>query len=202
MSKYTLYGCGGHARSVAEVILHNDDGANITFVDEAAKPGEKIFGFDVLSSSNDNNAEMFVAIGSNKNRMELTELLDKKAANIISSDAHIGRESQIGSGCFIGHEAYLGPLVRVGDGSIINTRAILEHEVKLGNFSQVGPRATIGGRTTIGDNVFIGLGATIIDGLAICSDVTIGAGAVVTKDISHPGTYVGIPARRIDGEKN
>ena len=31
----------------------------------------------------------------------------------------------------------------------------------------------------------------------ICDNAVIGAGAVVTKDITEPGTYVGIPARKI-----
>ena len=37
----------------------------------------------------------------------------------------------------------------------------------------------------------------LISTVDICSNVTIGAGAVVTRDITHPGTYVGNPARRV-----
>jgi len=49
----------------------------------------------------------------------------------------------------------------------------------------------------IGDRVFIGVGATVVDGITICADVTIGAGGVVIGDIIDPGTYVGVPVRRV-----
>ena len=45
--------------------------------------------------------------------------------------------------------------------------------------------------------MLVGTGAQILQGLTICDDTIIGAGAVVTKDILEPGTYVGIPAKKI-----
>ncbi|MEK7594267.1 MAG: NeuD/PglB/VioB family sugar acetyltransferase [Patescibacteria group bacterium] len=196
---YVIYGCGGHARSVAEVILYNQPDAKLTFVDDAARPDEKIFGFDVVADSPASGGVGFVALGDNLKRQSICESLGDNLTQVIAKDAHIGRDTELGAGCFVGHEAYTGPLVSVGEASIINTRAIVEHEVKIGRASQICPGVIIGGRTTIGDNVFVGLGATIIDGITICSDVIIGAGAVVVNNIDQPGTYVGVPARRIDG---
>ena len=34
--------------------------------------------------------------------------------------------------------------------------------------------------------------------IKIGTDVVIGAGAVVVKDIEAPGTYVGVPARKLE----
>ena len=50
------------------------------------------------------------------------------------------------------------------------------------------------GDVTLGDRVFVGANATIRNLVSVCSNVVIGAGAVVTKDITEPGTYVGVPA--------
>jgi acetyltransferase-like isoleucine patch superfamily enzyme len=43
----------------------------------------------------------------------------------------------------------------------------------------------------------VGIGATVSNGLTVCGDCMIGAGAVVVKNIDAPGTYVGVPARRM-----
>lgn len=197
-NEFIVYGCGGHARSVADVILSNSGDVRLTFVDEAAQPGEQIFGFDVVPEVEPNsNQAYFLAIGNNEKRRQMRETLGKPLTEVIAHNAYVGREAVIGPGCFIGHEAYIGPLARVGEDTIVNTRAIIEHEVEIGRDSQIAPGVIIGGRTRVGDNVFVGLGATVLDGLEICSDVVIGASAVVVKSITEPGTYVGIPAQKV-----
>ncbi|RMX24909.1 serine acetyltransferase [Limosilactobacillus reuteri] len=54
----------------------------------------------------------------------------------------------------------------------------------------------------IGNNVELGVGASIIGGVKIANNVKIGAGAVVLSSCEEEGvTLVGIPARKISGEK-
>lgn len=48
-------------------------------------------------------------------------------------------------------------------------------------------------KIVVGNNVTLGTKATIMAN--ICDDVVIGAGAVVTKNITKPGIYAGVPAR-------
>lgn len=43
----------------------------------------------------------------------------------------------------------------------------------------------------------IGAGATVKNNLIICEKTVVGAGAAVVRNIEEPGTYVGVPARRI-----
>lgn len=49
----------------------------------------------------------------------------------------------------------------------------------------------------LGDNVVIGTGSTVIGPITICDNVIVGAMSLVNKDICEPGTYVGIPAKKI-----
>lgn len=192
-NKIHIIGCGGHARSVADVILNNDPSAQLIFVDENARDKETIFGFPVVKSLPQDARNIFIAIGDNEKRRKMSE--GKKLISVISKTAYISPTAVIEDGCFIASGAHIGPFVRIGTGTIINTNAVVEHEVQVGEFCHLAPHTTVCGRTTIGDDVFIGAGATVIDKIDICSNVTIGAGGVVAKNIEISDVYVGIPAK-------
>ena len=71
------------------------------------------------------------------------------------------------------------------------------HNVQIGDYTTIAPNAVILGFVNIERKCYIGANSSILPHITICEDVIIGAGTVVTKDITEPGTYVGIPARRI-----
>lgn len=195
-----IFGCGGHARSVADIHISNEPKSTIAFIDKGAKENEKIVGFIVnkeyIPSITD---KLFLGIGDNHLRYEKGEELKNHIfVSIISSRAHIGTGAVINPGCFIGNYCHIGPDATIGKNSIINNGAIVEHEVIIGEYCHLAPNVTVSGRTTLGDLVFVGVGATIINNISICSNVIIGAGATVTKNITEPGTYVGTPAKKIN----
>lgn len=198
-----IVGCGGHARSVANVLIHNGE-LDFCFLDEQAKPHETIFNYPCWKQlSEEFNAisckGFIAAIGDNKKRAEKFNFFKKSflPCSVIAKSAIIGAEAIIENGTFIAHAAQIGPLSQINENTIINTSAVIEHEVVIGKHSHISINAAIGGRTHIGESVFIGAGATVIDSINICHNVTIGAGAVVVKDIQEPGTYLGIPAKKI-----
>lgn len=193
----TIYGCGGHARSVIDVLVQDCPAVSMCLIDEQAEENEYVAGFPVFREKMHSN-RFFLAIGDNYKRAEaLKTKFDQNLISIISSKAHIGRGAEISKGNFIGNFAHIGPDAVIGLNSIINTGAIVEHEVQIGAHCHVGPNATISGRCRIDEFVFIGVGATVIDSISICSDVIIGAGSVVVQDIMKSGTYAGCPAKRI-----
>jgi len=197
-SKIVIFGCGGHSRSVADVILRTSPHVSLIFVDGNAQEGEKIYGFKTCQNYQLTDESFFLAIGDNlsrKNKFE--ELGGKSPISIISDSAHKGHQSTIESGCFVGNFCHIGPEAIISKNTIINTAAVIEHEVIIGAHNHIGPNATISGRCKTGELVFVGVGATIKDSISICSNVMIGAGATIVKDITEPGTYVGTPARRI-----
>lgn len=193
-----IYGCGGHSRSVADILLSNDPDISMIFIDEKAQKEEKRYNFDVLNRPPSGDWPCFIAIGDNQHRRsKFLEINEKNLISIISSHAYVSKMASIGAGCFIGNYSHIGPEAVVGICSIINTGAIIEHEVAIGNFTHISPNSAISGRSTIGSSVFVGTGAAIRNCITICSNVIIGAGATVVKDINEPGIYVGCPARRI-----
>jgi UDP-N-acetylbacillosamine N-acetyltransferase len=193
-----IFGCGGHSRSVVDVLLSDRPSARLIFVDEAAKPEETLFGFPVLCHFSKKEHQYFFAIGDNdKRQKKYLEIGPEHLLTIISSKAYLGRDIKLDKGVFAGNFVHIGPEATIGANTILNNACIIEHEVCIGSHCHIGPRAVISGRSKINDSVFVGAGATIKDFISVCSNVTIGAGAVIVKDITEPGTYVGCPGKRI-----
>lgn len=192
-----IIGCGGHARSVSDVLLANDPRVQIVFVDENAHDGEKIFDFKVVKNIKIKDA-FHVAVGDNeKRRVMIDKIISGTLSAIISKNAYIGKGCAICEGAFVAHKVFLGPMSRIGCGSIINTASVIEHETKIGRYCHIAPGSIICGRCNIEDEVFIGAGSTVIDKINICSNVIIGANSAVIEDIITPGTYVGLPAKKV-----
>jgi sugar O-acyltransferase (sialic acid O-acetyltransferase NeuD family) len=116
---------------------------------------------------------------------------------IISPNAVVNLEAELGPGSVVFDGAVVNTGTITGPGCIINTNATLEHDCRLGADVHIAPGATVSGGVTVGDHSCIGAGAVVIQGLTITDRCLIGAGSVVTGNIQIPGTYVGVPARRI-----
>lgn len=197
---WLIHGCGGHARSTADVALSNGV-KQVIFVDLKAKEGERLFNFEVLKEVPASFSGVhFIAIGDNQKRAAIFQQLSNVPvvlASLVAESAYLGNEHTIGQNVFVGHRAHIGPRTTIGDNTIINTHCIIEHDCRIGKHSHISVNAVIAGSCQVGDYVMVGAGATVIDGINIASNITIGAGAVVVSDITEPGVYIGVPAKKI-----
>lgn len=107
----------------------------------------------------------------------------------------IQRGVRIGARTRVQSHAFICELVTIGEDCFVSHGAMFVNDT----FERGGPARgdqTRWKSTSIGNRVSIGTNATIMP-VAICDDVVIGAGAVVTRAITEPGLYAGVPARRI-----
>lgn len=196
-----IYGCGGHGRSVADVVLSLDANSMLIFADENARPGETVMGFPVVHPKGaEAQAYRYVlAIGDNVRRAAIYDRLKTSATldKLISPRAYVGVNASMQSSVIAMHDVHIGPCTVIGVNCLLNTGCIVEHDCVVGNHSHVAPGAVICGGVTLGEFVVIGAGAVVRDGVKLASYVTVGAGAIVVEDIVQPGVYVGAPARRI-----
>lgn len=207
-----VVGAGGHARAVTAIVLEQGSrlrcraivdvlGARAVLTDERVLGIPVEFGVARLDHHRAQGVPIaFLALGTCRDRRlqyDRCATLGYQLPNLLSSSALLGREVALGYGNVVCPRSFIGPAGCLGDNNIVNTGAIIDHEVRIGDDCHIAPAAAIAGRVIIGSRVFVGLGSRIIDGRTICSDVTIGAGGVVTRDISEPGVYVGVPVRRL-----
>lgn len=208
MRNIIIIGSGGHSRSVISIVRQYGKWIDMSIIDIRYSGGEEtILGIPIvgdigiLDTINTHDTDIFVAIGDNRLRKDMINLVvDRgfKIPNLIHSSAIIDESVDLGFGNFIGAGANLGPDVRIGNGNIVNTLSNLDHESRLGNYSHLSPSTVVCGRSVIGDLTWLGANSTVIDGVEIADETTIGAGAVVIRSISESGlTYTGIPAKRL-----
>lgn len=116
-------------------------------------------------------------------------------------------------GTIIGNHCYIDSYVRssgqnrIGNNVTIRFGATIGREVTIEDDVFISPNVGtmfknhLGGQKggiVIGKGSFIGTNAIIGAGVKIAPGSVIGAMALVTKDIVQKGTYIGIPAKRID----
>ena len=85
----------------------------------------------------------------------------------------------------------------IGDFNLLNWNVTVGHDARIGSCCVISPGCNISGRVTIGNECLLGTGTQILENLEIVGRTTVGAGALVRSSIHEPGTWVGVPAKRI-----
>jgi sugar O-acyltransferase (sialic acid O-acetyltransferase NeuD family) len=196
-----VLGAGGHGRVVADAALAQKRWAQVRISDrDAARVGEEVLpGLRVepLGEAVAASTQVHVAIGSAASRRRECEAVGLPLASIVHPHASVSAHAVLGEGCFVGAGAVVAPGARLGTSVIVNHAAVVDHDVHVGEFSHVAPGVTLGGNVRVGARVLVGAGANVLPGVRIADDVVVGAGAVVRGDLDAPGTYAGVPARRV-----
>jgi sugar O-acyltransferase (sialic acid O-acetyltransferase NeuD family) len=105
---------------------------------------------------------------------------------------------RMGEGNVVLNAAAFTTDIAVGSFNIFNPGCTVAHDCVLGDYNLLGPGARLAGAAGLGSRVLLGAGATVLPAVKICDDVLVGAGAAVVESITEPGTYTGLPARRLN----
>jgi acetyltransferase EpsM len=195
MHQVYLYGAGGHAKVVIDILKFNrikvpeifdDNPAVCTFM------GIPVSHADVYSP-------LIISIGDNAVRSRIAERLKDTvfspavfAQSVITSDS-----VSVGEGTVVMQGSIIQSSVRIGRHGIINTRAAIDHDCRLLDYVHIAPGAILCGNVEVGEGAFIGAGVIIKPGIRIGKWSLIGAGAVVVKDIPDHVTAFGNPCKII-----
>lgn len=195
-----LIGGGGHAKVIIDCIrAAGDQVAGI--LDDGLAPGTLVLDVPVLGKTAEfehyRSHPFLIAIGNNAVRRKLAQRMDVKWHTAIHPSAVVSSYAAIGAGTVVMPRAVVNAGALVGGHCIVNTGAIVEHDNRLGDFVHVSPGAALGGTVSLGEATHVGIGAAVKNNVSICGGCLIGAGAAVVRDITEPGTYVGVPARKL-----
>ncbi len=188
MNRLIIIGKGGHGKVASEIAT-----STCVFLDDAQEEG--VDGrIEDLGSIQQDGDEVFVAIGDNATRFEVSRQISP-LATLIHPSAVVSESVTIGAGSIVCAGAIIQAGAVVGAGCIINTGATVDHDCNLGDCVHVSPGAHLGGDVTIGCCTWIGIGAAVIHGVTIGERAMVGAGAVVVSDVPSDVTVLGVPAK-------
>jgi UDP-N-acetylbacillosamine N-acetyltransferase len=204
-----IFGAGGHALVVADILELMGEFRLVGFLDEKnpQRRGERfgcahvLGGWSELTAlSSQGLSHAIVAVGQCAARVRIAGALADAGfslVNAIHPRATVASGVQLGAGIVVAANAVINPGSTLGGNVIINTGATVDHECSVGAGAHVGPGVHLAGKVTIGDRAWIGIGAIVIDRVTIGADACVGAGSVVIADVL-PGTLAyGVPARMI-----
>ncbi len=203
MRKLAIIGASGHGKVIADIAAKNGY-EEIVFLDDNGKINE-CSDYPVVGKSYEAknlDADIIIGIGNAGVRKRIEESIpDEKLVTLIHPDAVVANNVLIGAGTVIMAGAVVNPDSKIGKGCIINTCASVDHDCIVGDYVHIAVGSHLCGTVSIGEGTWIGAGAIVSNNVNICGECMIGAGAVVINNIKKSGTYVGVPARRIDMEQ-
>ena len=188
MKRLLLIGCGGHARSLIDLVETTHQWRIHGLVGLPEQVGGEVLGYSVVGTDGQLIAlreqcdSAFLAVGqltSPTSRQRLAALLDQfgfQVPTLISPNAHVSRHALIGSGTVVSHGSIVNAGTKVGQHCILNTHAVVEHDVRIGDHCHISTGALINGGVSVGHGSFIGSGAMLRDSLQIPPGSVISAG--------------------------
>lgn len=199
-----IIGASGHGKVIADIALKMNKWKSIAFLDDDENIKSSM-GIDVIGKSDDvlkyiKDYDIFVAIGNNTTREKLQVKLEAEGSSIpvlIHPNAVVGEQVKFGVGTAVMAGAIINCCTMIGKGCIINTGSTIDHDNFIEDYVHISPGVHTAGTVKIGKGTWLGVGSKVSNNLNITSGCKVGAGAVVVKDITEPGTYVGVPARRV-----
>ncbi|WP_233879584.1 acetyltransferase [Virgibacillus halodenitrificans] len=203
-NKLLIIGASGHGKVVADIALKMKKWQRIVFLDDDENVTTSM-GIEVIGKSNMaleliNEYDIIVGVGNNATREMIQTQLEVRGASIpvlIHPSAVVGEQVEIGIGTVIMAGTIINCCTKIGKGSIINTGSTIDHDNCIEDYVHISPGAHLAGAVSIGKGSWLGIGSVVSNNVNITDGSKFGAGAVVVRDITVPGTYVGVPVRRV-----
>lgn len=195
-----VFGCGGHAKVVSEIVEAEGAWRIAGYVDTSPKAA-RFLDREVFEEARfverHKGAAAVLALGDNAARRRLCKAHGEALTfpPIVHPSALLAPSCHLGEGTVVMPGAIVNAQAKIGRFCVVNTGAVVEHDCRLGNFASVAPRACVCGGCTLSEGCAVGANATVIQCLTLGPWSLVGAAAVVCSDVEARTTVVGAPAR-------
>lgn len=192
-----VYGAGGHAKSVMEIILQNKGHVIAGIIDDnPALAGMEILGERVLGGQSRliKLAEAGVELAANGVggildigvRVRVCRILEKAGFALpvlVHPRATVEPSARLTEGVQVFANAYVGAEAMLGNHCMINTSAVVSHDCVIGEYAHIAPGALLAGHIHVGERTLVGMGVTTAVGIKIGAGARIGNSAKLLADV-------------------
>lgn len=204
MNSLVLYGAGGHAKVIYDIILSNN--MLLEYLVDDQPPADFFHHLEIFKPEEQllKGKKVIVAVGNGRSREKIVGKIDLVCdfETLIHHSAFVSRFSDLGVGTVVMPQVCVNAEVKIGKHCIINSASVIEHDCIIEDYVHIAPSVTLAGNITIKKRAQIGIGARIIPGVTIGEDAIVGAGAVIIKDVPAGATVVGNPGKIIKLREN
>lgn len=198
-STLILIGAGGHAKVCYEIAQTMRLWKEIKILDD--NPINSFFTIEGPVSEYVkylDQADYFVAIGSNEVRARFIRDLQKSKCNLITlvhPSSIISPSVQVSSGTVIMPGVIVNASSKIGNGVILNTGSTIDHDNMISDFVHVSPGVHLSGNVQIGKFTWIGIGSSVIQSIRIGDHVIVGARSVVINNVKSSQKVINVSNR-------
>ena len=213
MNDLLIFGAGGHAREVAQLV---DD------INQSQLHHFKLLGFLADAGADSSNpaplpapflgdatwlhehpgVQIVIAIGEPSARRSIAQRLLRiqpclHFVTLVHPRAWLASRVTVGEGGVIFAGVLVNVDVSIGTHASLNLGCTISHGCILGDYVSLGPGVHLAGRVVVGEGVDVGTGASFLPRSSVGAGAVIGAGAVVTHHLPAGCTAMGVPARAL-----
>ncbi|RDC66027.1 PglD-related sugar-binding protein [Adhaeribacter pallidiroseus] len=164
-TSYVIYGAGGHATVVADLIKLQGGKVEAFFNDQLkddksalVRPYEEIL---------HSESRLIIGIGNNVVREKIAGRVKHKFGTLIHPSAYVAEDVELGEGTVILANAVVQSKACIGKHVIINAGVCVDHDAVINDFVLVYPNAYIGGGSILEKGVLINPGAIILRNVVV-----------------------------------
>lgn len=151
MNSLVLYGAGGHAKVIYDIILSND--MLLEYLVDDNPPADFFHHLEIYKPTKEllRKHKVIVAIGDANAREKIVNKLSGICAfeTLIHRSAFVSRFSELGEGTVVMPQVCVNAEVKIGNHCIINTASVIEHDCVIEDFVHIFPTVTLAGNITI-----------------------------------------------------
>jgi sugar O-acyltransferase (sialic acid O-acetyltransferase NeuD family) len=192
-----IYGGGGHAKSIIEMVKQIGEYAIAGIVDDDRRlAGKQVLGIPVLGTRALLSAltKHGVTLAANgvggildiNVRVRVFELLAGAGFSfpvLVHPRATVEPSAVIEEGVQVFANAYVGAEAVLHSRCMVNTNAVVSHDCVIGAYTHIAPGALLAGHVHVGERTLVGMGVTTAIGVKIGSGARIGNGAILLADV-------------------